>query len=103
MAILAMISHGQDARATSKCTTTPLRLAEVPSEPSSQSHDRIPLPAQGTGLTAQQLLFEIRTGAVIQEKMLKMQDDPDELLKTKGKFRTKNIDPDGCLKIKELR
>jgi hypothetical protein len=35
--------------------------------------------------------------------MLKMKVDPDELLKTKGKFRTKNIDPDGCLKIKELR
>jgi hypothetical protein len=35
--------------------------------------------------------------------MLKMQDDPDELLKTKGKFRTKNIDPDECMKIKELR
>jgi hypothetical protein len=47
-------------------------------------------------------LFEVRTGAVTQ-KMLKMKVDPDELLKTKGKFRTKNIDPDGCLKIKELR
>ena len=37
------------------------------------------------------------------EEMLKMKDNPDELLKTKGKFRTKNIDPDECLKIKELR
>jgi hypothetical protein len=35
--------------------------------------------------------------------MLKMQDDPDELLKRKGKFRTKNMDPDECMKIKELR
>ena len=42
-------------------------------------------------------------GRCPQEEMLKMKDDPDELLKTKGKFRTKNIDPDGCLKIKELR
>jgi hypothetical protein len=32
-----------------------------------------------------------------------MKDDPDELLKTKGNFRTKNMDPDECLKIKELR
>ena len=32
-----------------------------------------------------------------------MKNDPDELLKKKDKFRTKNIDPDGCLKIKELR
>jgi hypothetical protein len=47
--------------------------------------------------------FEVRTGAVTQEEMLKMQDDTDEFLKTKGKFRTKNIDPDDCLKIKELR
>ena len=31
-----------------------------------------------------------------------MKDDPDGLLKTNGKFRAKNIDPDGCLKIKEL-
>jgi hypothetical protein len=37
------------------------------------------------------------------KEMLKMKVDPDELLKTKGKFRTKNIDPDGCLKTKELR
>ena len=37
------------------------------------------------------------------KRMLKMKDDPDELLKTKGKFRTKNIDPDDCMKIKELR
>jgi hypothetical protein len=48
-------------------------------------------------------LFEVRTRAVTQEEMLKMQDDPDELLKTKGKFRTKNIHPDECMKIKELR
>jgi hypothetical protein len=34
--------------------------------------------------------------------MLKMQDDPDELLKTKVKFKMKKLDPDGCLKIKEL-
>jgi hypothetical protein len=34
--------------------------------------------------------------------MLKIKVDPDELLKTKGKFRTKNIDPDGCLKTKDL-
>ena len=37
------------------------------------------------------------------EEMLKMKDDPDELLKTKGKFRTKNIDADDCMKTKELR
>ena len=37
------------------------------------------------------------------KEMLEMKDDPDELLKTKGKFRTKNIDPDDCLKITELR
>jgi len=48
-------------------------------------------------------LFEVRARAVTQEEMLKMKDDPDELLKTKGKFRTKNIEADGCLKIKELR
>ena len=47
-------------------------------------------------------LFEVRTWAVTQ-KMLKMKDDPDELLKTKGRFRMKKLDPDGCLKIKELR
>ena len=46
-------------------------------------------------------LFEVRTGALTQ-KMLKMQDDPDELLKTKVKFKMKKLDPDGCLKIKEL-
>jgi hypothetical protein len=34
--------------------------------------------------------------------MLKMKVDPDELLKTKGKFRTKNINPDGYLKTKDL-
>jgi hypothetical protein len=34
--------------------------------------------------------------------MLKMQDDPDELLKTKGKFWTENTDPDEFMKIKEL-
>jgi hypothetical protein len=45
---------------------------------------------------------EVRTRAVTQ-KMLKMQDDPDELLKTKGKLKLKKLDPDGCLKIKELR
>ena len=38
-----------------------------------------------------------------EKEMLKMKDDPDELLKTKGKFRTKNTDPDDCMKIKELR
>ena len=48
-------------------------------------------------------LFKVRTGAVTQEEMLKMKDDPDELLKTKGKFRTKNTNPDDCMKIKELR
>jgi hypothetical protein len=36
------------------------------------------------------------------KEMLKIQDDPDELLKTKGKFKPKKLDPDGCLKIKEL-
>jgi hypothetical protein len=34
--------------------------------------------------------------------MLKMKDDPDELLKTKGKFRTENAYPDEYMKIKEL-
>jgi hypothetical protein len=34
--------------------------------------------------------------------MLKMKVDPDELLKTKAKFKTKNIDPDGYLKTKDL-
>jgi hypothetical protein len=48
-------------------------------------------------------LFEVRTGAVTQEEMLKMQDDPDELLKTKAKFKMNKLDPDGCLKIKKLR
>ena len=47
-------------------------------------------------------LFEVRTRAVTQ-RMLKMTDDPDELLKTKGKLKWKKLDPDGCLKIKELR
>ena len=47
-------------------------------------------------------LFEVRTGSVIEEKMLKMQDDPDELLKRKGKLRGEKLDPDGCMKIKEL-
>ena len=37
------------------------------------------------------------------KEMLKMKDDPDELLKKNGKFRTRNIDPDGYLKRKELR
>jgi hypothetical protein len=40
---------------------------------------------------------------VTREEMLKMQDDPDELLKTKGKFKLKMLDPDDYLKIKELR
>ena len=31
-----------------------------------------------------------------------MKDDPDELLKTKGKFEIKNNDPDGCLKTMDL-
>jgi hypothetical protein len=35
--------------------------------------------------------------------MLKMQDDPDELLKTKGKLKPKKLDPDECMKMKELR
>jgi hypothetical protein len=56
-----------------------LRLAKAPPEPTSAP------------------------GRSPQEEMLKMKDDPDELLKTKGKFRTKNIDPDDYLKIKELR
>jgi hypothetical protein len=43
----------------------------------------------------------VQTGEVTQE-MLKMQDDPDESLKTKGNLRLKKFDPDGCLKIKEL-
>jgi hypothetical protein len=34
--------------------------------------------------------------------MLKMKDDPDELLKTKGEKRSRNIDPDGCLKTNDL-
>jgi hypothetical protein len=34
--------------------------------------------------------------------MLKMQDDPDELLKTKGKRKRKTIDPDDCMKTKGL-
>jgi hypothetical protein len=55
------------------------------------------------GLPCTSALFKIRTGAATQEEMLKMKDDPDELLKTKGKFRTKNIEPDDCMKIKELR
>jgi hypothetical protein len=29
------------------------------------------------------------------KEMLKMQDDPDELLKTKGEKKLKNIKPDG--------
>jgi hypothetical protein len=32
-----------------------------------------------------------------------MKDDPDELLKTKGKRKRKRIDPDDCMKIKGLR
>jgi hypothetical protein len=31
-----------------------------------------------------------------------MQDDSDELLKTKGKSKRKTIDPDDCMKIKGL-
>ena len=31
-----------------------------------------------------------------------MKDDPDELLKTKGKIESQNIDPDACLKTKGL-
>jgi hypothetical protein len=38
-----------------------------------------------------------------EEEMLKMEDDPDELLITKGKFKPKKTDPNECLKIKELR
>ena len=34
--------------------------------------------------------------------MLKMQDDPDESLKTKDNFSTGNSDPDDCLKTKDL-
>jgi len=34
--------------------------------------------------------------------MLKMQVDPDDLLKTKGNEKSKRIDLDGCLKTKEL-
>ena len=43
-----------------------------------------------------------RDGIAGHKKMLKMEDDPDELLKTKGKLRREKFDPDGCLKIKEL-
>jgi hypothetical protein len=43
----------------------------------------------------------VQTGEVTQE-MLKMQDDPDESLKTKGNLRLKKFDPDGCWKTKEL-
>jgi hypothetical protein len=35
--------------------------------------------------------------------ILKMKIDPDELLKTKGKFGPKRVDPDGRQKTKELR
>ena len=31
-----------------------------------------------------------------------MKDDPDELLKTKGKLKPKKIDPDDFMKIKGL-
>jgi hypothetical protein len=31
-----------------------------------------------------------------------MKVDPDELLKTKGKLKSKIVDPDGCLKTNEL-
>jgi hypothetical protein len=34
--------------------------------------------------------------------MLKMQDDPDEFLKTKVEKSSRNIDPDGCLKTNDL-
>jgi hypothetical protein len=34
--------------------------------------------------------------------MLKMKDDPDELLKTKGGKISENIDPDGCLTTNDL-
>jgi hypothetical protein len=44
-----------------------------------------------------------KPGRCPKEEMLKMKVDPDKLLKTKGKFRTENIDPDGYLKTKELR
>jgi hypothetical protein len=48
-------------------------------------------------------LITVRSGAIGTQKMLKMKIEPDELLKTKGKLKPKIIDPDGCLKINELR
>jgi hypothetical protein len=83
----------------------PLRLAEAPSEPSSPSPRTIEVHflLKARDLPCTHALFEVRTRAVTQEEMLKMKDDPDELLKTKGKFRTKNINPDELLKTKELR
>jgi hypothetical protein len=82
-----------------------LRLAEAPSEPSSPSPRTIEFHflLKTRDLPCISALFKVRTGAVTQEEMLKMKDDPDELLKTKGKFRTKNIEPDDFLKTKELR
>jgi hypothetical protein len=47
------------------------------------------------------MLLEFRSGAVSKE-MLKMKDDPDELLIRKGKLRREKGEPDGCIKIKEL-
>jgi hypothetical protein len=83
-----------------------LRLAEAPPEPSSQSLREIEFYflLKTRDLPRTSALFEFRAGALSpREEMLKMKDDPDELLKTKGKFRTKNINPDDYLKIKELR
>jgi hypothetical protein len=82
-----------------------LRLAEAPPEPSSPSPRTVKFHflLKARDLPRTSALFEIRTGALPQEEMLKMKDDPDELLKTKGKLRPKKLYPDDCMKIKELR
>ena len=45
----------------------------------------------------------IEMGQGYLKEMLKMQVDPDDLLKTKGERKSKTIDLDGCLKTKVFR
>jgi hypothetical protein len=82
-----------------------LQLAEALSEPGSPSPGTIKFHflLKVRDLPCTHALSRSAPGRCPQEEMLKMKDDPDELLKTKGKFRMKNSDPDECMKIKDLR
>jgi hypothetical protein len=60
--------------------------------------DLVNLPAQTESRAAR----DFQTGRRKPKEMLKMQVDPDELLKTKGNSETKNTDPDKYLITRDI-